>query len=70
MVTSQQRESSPGTIRSLIPARLDRLPWSRFHTRLVIALNRFVLAEAVRQCGIQYHRQGRGGAAEPDGPVM
>ena len=25
-------------IRSLIPARLDRLGWSRFHTRLVIAL--------------------------------
>src|SRR5665213_1076297 len=25
-------------IRSLIPARLDRLDWSRFHTRLVIAL--------------------------------
>src|SRR5271170_166459 len=28
---------SPG-IRSLIPARIDRLPWSKFHTRLVIAL--------------------------------
>src|SRR6201986_1738122 len=28
---------SPG-IRSAIPARIDRLPWSRFHTRLVIAL--------------------------------
>jgi MFS family permease len=27
-----------GAIRSLIPARLDRLGWSRFHTRLVIAL--------------------------------
>src|SRR6201995_3037443 len=27
----------PG-IRSLIPARVDRLPWSRFHTRLVTAL--------------------------------
>ncbi len=27
-----------GTIRSLIPARIDRLGWSRFHTRLVIAL--------------------------------
>ena len=27
-----------GSIRSLIPARLDRLGWSRFHTRLVIAL--------------------------------
>src|SRR6202171_2591248 len=27
-----------GVIRSLIPARIDRLPWSPFHTRLVIAL--------------------------------
>jgi MFS family permease len=27
-----------GAIRSLIPARLDRLEWSRFHTRLVVAL--------------------------------
>jgi MFS family permease len=26
------------SIRSLIPARLDRLGWSRFHTHLVIAL--------------------------------
>ena len=25
-------------IRSLIPARIDRLPWSRFHTRMVLAL--------------------------------
>jgi len=36
MVTAQS--PSTGTIRSLIPARIDRLPWSRFHTRLVIAL--------------------------------
>ena len=35
--TSSTTESSP-YIRSLIPARIDRLPWSRFHTRLVIAL--------------------------------
>jgi MFS family permease len=28
----------PGVIRSLIPARVDRLPWSPFHTRIVIAL--------------------------------
>jgi MFS family permease len=27
-----------GAIRSLIPARIDRLPWSPFHTRLVVAL--------------------------------
>ena len=28
----------PREIRSLVPARMDRLPWSRFHTRLVVAL--------------------------------
>jgi MFS family permease len=28
----------PGVLRSTIPARIDRLPWSRFHTRLVMAL--------------------------------
>jgi MFS family permease len=28
----------PEAIRSLIPARIDRLPWSSFHTRLVVAL--------------------------------
>jgi MFS family permease len=28
----------PRVIRSLVPARLDRLPWSPFHTRLVVAL--------------------------------
>ncbi|MGB6163582.1 MAG: MFS transporter [Pseudonocardiaceae bacterium] len=27
-----------GAVRSLIPARIDRLPWSPFHTRMVIAL--------------------------------
>jgi MFS family permease len=37
MATTEQTASS-GTIRSLIPARIDRLPWSRFHTRLVVAL--------------------------------
>src|SRR5207248_7958941 len=26
------------TVRSLVPARMDRLPWSAFHTRLVLAL--------------------------------
>jgi hypothetical protein len=25
-------------VRSLIPAQLDRLPWTRFHTRLIMAL--------------------------------
>ncbi len=27
-----------GAIRTLIPARIDRLPWSPFHTRMVVAL--------------------------------
>ncbi|HUN36034.1 MAG TPA: MFS transporter [Trebonia sp.] len=37
---AEQIEADTGSppIRSLIPARIDRLPWSRFHTRLVIAL--------------------------------
>ena len=30
--------TTPGAIRSMIPARIDRLPWSPFHTRMVIAL--------------------------------
>jgi MFS family permease len=31
-------DASAGIVRSLIPARMDRLPWTRFHTRLVMAL--------------------------------
>lgn len=31
-------DTATAGIRSLIPARIDRLPWSRFHTRMVIAL--------------------------------
>ena len=37
-VRPDQHQAPEGTIQSLIPARLDRLGWSRFHTRLVIAL--------------------------------
>jgi MFS family permease len=35
---ADSRSPAPGTVRSLIPARIDRLPWSPFHTRLVLAL--------------------------------
>jgi MFS family permease len=35
---SHREGEPPGSIRSLIPARLDRLGWSRFHTHLVVAL--------------------------------
>jgi MFS family permease len=39
MIVSTERQSGPeNVIRSLIPARLDRLRWSRFHTRIVMAL--------------------------------
>jgi len=27
-----------GVVRSLLPARMDRLPWTRLHTRLVMPL--------------------------------
>src|SRR2546427_664291 len=31
-------ETPSGVVRSLVAARMDRLPWARFHSRLVIAL--------------------------------
>jgi MFS family permease len=37
-MTAAPEASAPGAIRSLIPARIDRLPWSPFHTRMVMAL--------------------------------
>lgn len=37
MVTVQG-PAETGVVRTLIPARIDRLPWSRFHTRMVVAL--------------------------------
>ena len=39
-MTTQSAEATTDrpNIRSLIPARIDRLPWSKFHTRLVMAL--------------------------------
>jgi len=37
MATAPATVNDP-PIRSLIPARIDRLPWSKFHTRLVTAL--------------------------------
>src|SRR5882672_2109541 len=38
MATTSPTTTSSPHIRSLIPARVDRLPWSKFHTRLVMAL--------------------------------
>ncbi len=38
MATISSTTTSSPYIRSLIPARIDRLPWSKFHTRLVMAL--------------------------------
>jgi len=39
VTNSSSNATAPGdVVRTLIPARIDRLPWSKFHTRLVIAL--------------------------------
>ena len=35
---SMKTDTDAAVVRSLIPARLDRLPWTRFHTRLIMAL--------------------------------
>ncbi|MEU2350821.1 MFS transporter [Modestobacter sp. NPDC049651] len=37
-MTTVPAPPTSGGIRSLIPARIDRLPWSPFHTRMVVAL--------------------------------
>lgn len=37
-MTTTPNAPAPGVVRSLIPARIDRLPWSPFHTRMVVAL--------------------------------
>ena len=38
MATLNRQETFGGGIRSLVPARIDRLGWSRFHTMMVVAL--------------------------------
>jgi MFS family permease len=38
MATTAVREEQLGTIETNIPARLDRLPWSRWHWRILIGL--------------------------------
>jgi hypothetical protein len=30
--------TSAGSVRSLVPARMDRLPWSRFHWLIIVGL--------------------------------
>jgi MFS family permease len=37
-MTTVSETAHSRSIRSLIPARVDRLPWSKFHTRMVMAL--------------------------------
>ena len=36
--TAGTSAASGGSIQSLVPARIDRLPWAPFHTRMVVAL--------------------------------
>jgi MFS family permease len=37
-MTATGGAAAPGSIRSLVPARMDRLPWTRFHWRVVFGL--------------------------------
>src|SRR3954452_10625754 len=37
LMTSAMAET-PGVVRSLVPARMDRLPWTRFHWMIVVGL--------------------------------
>jgi len=35
---NRPRKSPPGCVESDVPARLDALPWARFHTLVIVAL--------------------------------
>src|SRR3954452_1250784 len=37
-MTAATHPAPPEAVRSLIPARLDRLPWTRFHWMVVVGL--------------------------------
>src|SRR5438067_4176992 len=37
-MSAARSAAPPRTVRSLVPARLDRLPWTRYHWRIIIAL--------------------------------
>jgi MFS family permease len=37
-MSTSKDEASPHVVRSLVPARMDRLPWTRFHWLIVIGL--------------------------------
>src|SRR6202165_274863 len=37
-MSSLSGAASAGVVRSLVPARMDRLPWNRFHWRVVVGL--------------------------------
>jgi hypothetical protein len=37
-MSSGEVQPRPAPVRSTVPARLDRLPWSGFHWRVIIAL--------------------------------
>src|SRR3954452_8570041 len=38
MPMSSATAGTPGVVRSLVPARMDRLPWARFHWTIVVGL--------------------------------
>ena len=68
VATRTPTATGPRTIRTQIPARLDRLPWSRFHWRIVIGLGtvwildglEVTIVGAVIQAGMLRFREGRG----------
>jgi MFS family permease len=38
MTANTHTERGPGVVRSLVPARMDRLPWTRFHWMIIVGL--------------------------------
>ena len=38
MTASAEARAGQGIVRSLVPARMDRLPWTRFHWMIIVGL--------------------------------
>ncbi len=65
MATTQHAPATPDAVRSLIPARIDRLRWSSFHTKLVIALGLEDVASPLSSVRPSPHLSNVTGAPRP-----
>src|ERR1700730_9620536 len=62
---SSASAAASGVVRSLVPARLDRLPWSPFHWRVILGLGAAWILD-----GLEIHIVSAGGEVLTDGRTL